>query len=349
MTTEPEVIENRRCTTCHDLNQSRPACIYSKNLGKCPQCGNPEFSVTTKPITPLSEATMTTAKSATKPAAKSAQLKAKAKAVPGTAPPPKPAPPAEPQYRRIPLEMILPDPANAREDIDPEADDIKALAETIEQVGLAQPLVVRPMPDSDYFTLIAGHRRLVACQVAGQFYPPCIVRDCTPEEWTLLQIVENGQRKDLSVIEEARSYAGALETLGISQSALAEKIGKSQGYISQRVNLLRLPEFLQDAIEDGLLTIAQGRILSSLADLPIVITEFCDAFRNHEWSGDDGESIDWSDFEDCLMAGLDTGMRLVAINGMPRITFELADYQRKNLDIREITLDGDVEQWAANF
>lgn len=163
----------------------------------------------------------------------------------------------------IPLELIDPNPYQPRKD--PERNDILELAASISTNGLIEPLVVRP--NGERYQLIAGYRRVLACQELHIREVPCIIRECSDEEALEMTIVENIQRTDLNPIEEAESYRQLMVLRKIDQKTLAFRLGKSQATVSERLSLLSLPEDVRSQVAKRKLSIKAaleiGRISNS--------------------------------------------------------------------------------------
>lgn len=161
----------------------------------------------------------------------------------------------------VPVALIVPNPHQPRQTFDDES--IAELAASIKQVGLIQPLVVRKVGSS--YELIAGERRLRAVKTLGYEKVQCIVDgELDDEDSALMAIVENLQREDLHYFEEAESYAALLQKLHITQDELAERIGKSQSFIANKLRMLRLSPDIRDAIVLNGLTERHTRALLRL-------------------------------------------------------------------------------------
>jgi ParB family chromosome partitioning protein len=141
---------------------------------------------------------------------------------------------------------------------------LEELAQSIRAQGVVQPLVVAPLGDG-IFTIVAGERRWRAAQLAGLDSVPVVVREVTEERELLeLALVENLQRSDLNVMEEAEAYQMLRETFQLSQEAIAERVGRGRPTISNTLRLLRLPAEVQELLRQGRLTAGQARPLLSL-------------------------------------------------------------------------------------
>ncbi len=124
---------------------------------------------------------------------------------------------------------------------------VEELASSIAEKGLLHPLIVRPK--DGYYEVVAGNRRLAALKLLGRRKAPCLVVDMDDKSAYELALVENIQRKNLNPIEEAMAFKAYIETYGYgSESELARKIGKSQEYVSRRLQLLKLPQKVQEEV-----------------------------------------------------------------------------------------------------
>ncbi len=161
-----------------------------------------------------------------------------------------------------PLSAIAVNPYQPRKSFQPEALD--ELTDSIRRYGVLQPLSVRTR-DGGY-ELIAGERRLQAARRAGLTEVPVFIRECSDEEMLALALVENLQREDLNAMEAARSYQQLLDDFGLTQSEVAERVGKSRSAVANTMRLLMLPSDMQHAIAEGTLSEGHGRALLSVAN-----------------------------------------------------------------------------------
>lgn len=155
-------------------------------------------------------------------------------------------------------EQIAPNPAQPRKSFD--ADSLNDLAGSIRMNGLIQPLTVRHLPGGGY-ELVAGERRLRACRIAGLKTVPCLVNDCTPDESAALAMVENLQRKDLGVFEEAEGIRRLISLWQVTQEEAARRLGKSQSAVANKLRLLRFSEEERGIITEAGLTERHARAL----------------------------------------------------------------------------------------
>ncbi|WP_404459606.1 nucleoid occlusion protein [Oceanobacillus kapialis] len=144
---------------------------------------------------------------------------------------------------------------------------IKELAQTINTHGMIQPIVVRKLEEEEgKYELIAGERRWRAVQSLGWETVSAIVREMTNTETASVALIENLQREELTVIEEAKAYAQLLELHSLTQEALAQRLGKNQSTIANKLRLLKLPEEVQEALLDKMITERHARALIKLKD-----------------------------------------------------------------------------------
>lgn len=164
---------------------------------------------------------------------------------------------------QIPVEKIEPNRFQPRSIFNEEK--IKELAQTIHTHGMIQPIVVRKL-EGDTYELIAGERRWRAIQTLGWEYAPVIVRGMTDAETASVALIENLQREELTVIEEATAYAKLLEIHSLTQEALAQRLGKNQSTIANKLRLLKLPESVQMALLEKKITERHARALIKLKE-----------------------------------------------------------------------------------
>ncbi len=162
--------------------------------------------------------------------------------------------------RVVPVTSIQPNPHQPRSHMDSEK--LAELAASISEHGLIQPLIVTARTGG--YTLIAGERRWRAAQLAGFQEIPVIVKETTPQEMLELAIIENIQRADLNAIEEAVAYRQLIDEFGLTQEAVADRVGKGRSTVANLLRILNLPEPVQQAVLDGELSGAHARELLRL-------------------------------------------------------------------------------------
>lgn len=174
----------------------------------------------------------------------------------------------EDAVEKIPLGKVLANPVQPRTEFDDARLD--ELASSIKQQGIIQPIVVRRRGNE--FELIAGERRLQAARRAGMSEIPAIIRDIPDEQLLEFALIENIQREDLHAIDEARAYRGLIEQLGLTQQAVADRVGKDRATVANFLRLLQLPGEVQGMVASGRLSAGHARALLALSDAEEIIT-----------------------------------------------------------------------------
>jgi len=164
---------------------------------------------------------------------------------------------------QLPIKEIAPNRYQPRAIFNDEK--IAELAQTIETHGMIQPIVVRKLDEHQY-ELIAGERRWRAVQVLEWENVPAIIRDMDDNETASVALIENLQREELTVIEEAAAYQKLIELQQLTQEALAQRLGKSQSTIANKLRLLKLPEQIQQALMNKSITERHARALIKVKD-----------------------------------------------------------------------------------
>lgn len=164
-----------------------------------------------------------------------------------------------PGFRRIPIELLHPNPHNPRRRF--EAGDLEELAQSIRAQGVLQPLIVRPRSDGRGYEIVAGERRWRAAQRVPLHEMPVVVREFSDGEALEIALIENVQRADLNALEEAQGYAQLIEHFGYTQQQLASSISKSRSHIANSLRLLSLPDEVKSHLETGALTAGHARTL----------------------------------------------------------------------------------------
>ena len=170
---------------------------------------------------------------------------------------------AKEQRTEMPLSDLHPFEGHPFKVLDDEL--MEQTVESIKQIGVVSPLIVRPDPEGG-FEILSGHRRLHAAQLAGLETVPVIVKDVTDEQAMELALVENLQREDLNPMEEAQALQQLRETLKLTQEALAARIGKSRPAIANALRLLQLSPAAQDDLHHGRLSAGHARCLLALGN-----------------------------------------------------------------------------------
>lgn len=173
------------------------------------------------------------------------------------------APEAAAHYAELPLDAVVPNPRQPRQVFDEEA--MAELIHSLREVGLLQPVVVRPVGSGRY-ELVAGERRWRAARLAGFDTIPAIVRDTGDDVLLRDALLENLHRAQLNPLEEAAAYDQLLKDFGCTQDELATRIGRSRPQVSNTLRLLRLPPAVQRRVAAGVLSAGHARALLGLPD-----------------------------------------------------------------------------------
>ena len=162
----------------------------------------------------------------------------------------------------VDINAIEPNPYQPRASLDPEA--LGGLADSIRAHGVIQPLVVTRGPERDRYVLIAGERRWRAARLAGLAAVPVVVKEAAPRAMLELALVENVVRADLSPLEEAAAYRQLIDDFGLTQAAVAERVGRSRVSVTNTLRLLAAPEPVQAALSAGEISEGHARALLGL-------------------------------------------------------------------------------------
>jgi len=163
----------------------------------------------------------------------------------------------------IAIDLIEPNPYQPRKHFDETS--LNELAESIRTNGVLQPIIIKKVHNG--YLLVAGERRCKAAKIAGFTTIPAIVRDYNNEYLAELALLENIQREDLTIVEEAEAYQNAISSLNLTHLELAKKIGKSRSYVSNTLGILTLPQAVIDEINQGNISMGHARALSKLKDV----------------------------------------------------------------------------------
>jgi ParB family transcriptional regulator, chromosome partitioning protein len=162
----------------------------------------------------------------------------------------------------VAIDAVRPNPFQPRTEWDEER--LQELAESIRTHGLIQPLIVSVGREAETYILIAGERRLRAARLAGLSTVPVVVKDVAPQALLELALVENLVRADLSPLEEAQAYRQLIEEFGLTQAAVAERVGRSRVSVTNTLRLLNAPDEIKAALASGQITEGHARALLAL-------------------------------------------------------------------------------------
>ncbi|RHW36110.1 nucleoid occlusion protein [Lysinibacillus yapensis] len=181
---------------------------------------------------------------------------------------------------KIPIDKIIPNRFQPRTVFDEEK--IEELSRTIHTHGVIQPIVIRRF-DEDRFEIIAGERRYRAMKKLDWTEVPAIVRDLTDKETASIALIENLQREELTAIEEALAYQQLLELHSLTQEALAQRLGKGQSTVANKLRLLKLPQFVQEAILRREITERHARAMISVKDEEVQ-AQLISLIKEYDWN-----------------------------------------------------------------
>lgn len=164
-------------------------------------------------------------------------------------------------YQLLPLHKVEPNPNQPRQDFDPE--QLEALARSIQEHGVVQPLTVRPLPNG-YYQIIAGERRWRAARMAELKEIPAVIMEADDKKTTELALIENLQRQDLNPVEEALGYQSLISDYGLTQEEAASRVGKSRPAVTNALRLLQLTPEILEMVRNGSLSAGHARAVLSL-------------------------------------------------------------------------------------
>ena len=165
----------------------------------------------------------------------------------------------------VEIDTIVPGPMQPRTHFD--EGSLEGLADSIRTHGVVQPLLVRRQGEG--YELIAGERRWRAARLAGLSKVPIVVKDVPDHDLLEIALIENIQRENLNPIEEAQAYQRLIETVGLTQEALAARVGRDRSYITNYLRLLKLPDDLQKLVIEGRLSTGHARTILGLSHVDL--------------------------------------------------------------------------------
>ena len=169
----------------------------------------------------------------------------------------------EKEVKKIKITQIEPNKNQPRTDFD--EDKLEALADSIREYGILQPIVVK-LNKNGFYTIIAGERRWRAARMAKVKEIPAVVKEYDEKGEKEVALIENLQRENLNAIEEAAGIEELIEVYGLTQEEVAKKVGKSRSAVANSLRLLNLPDKVKEFLKDGFLSMGHARALLSLTD-----------------------------------------------------------------------------------
>jgi ParB family chromosome partitioning protein len=166
-------------------------------------------------------------------------------------------------YQMLPHHKIEPNRSQPRQDFDEE--ELEALAESLREHGIIQPLTVRELPNG-YYQIIAGERRWRAARMAGLSEVPAVIIEADDKKAMELALIENLQRQDLNPVEEALGYQTLMTDYGMTQDETAQRVGKSRPAVTNALRLLQLPDSILENVRSGKLSPGHARAVLSVKD-----------------------------------------------------------------------------------
>lgn len=253
----------------------------------------------------------------------------------------------------VDINLIMPNKNQPRKVFDVEK--IYSLGESIAELGLLQPIVVKK--NGSLYEIIAGERRWRACKHIGLKKVPAIIKDVNNSTIAQLALIENLQREDLNPIEEAMAYSRLIEEFEITQEKMSKIAGKSRVYITNTMRLLKLEPYIQESIIDKKITSGHGRALLSLEsekkrkmlyehilndELSVRATEeaaknFEKVFKTNQKSTKPAKNIEISAVEDDLSVLVGTKVTISERNGKGKISIDFYDLDDLNRIIDILT------------
>ena len=164
-------------------------------------------------------------------------------------------------YKLLPIQKVEPNRDQPRQDFDEE--ELEALAQSLAEHGIIQPLTVREL-DSGYYQIIAGERRWRAARMAGLTEVPVVIMEADDQKVMELALIENLQRQDLNPVEEAMGYRALMDDFGLTQEDAAQRVGKSRPAVANALRLLNLPDAVLEKVRNGSLSAGHARALLSV-------------------------------------------------------------------------------------
>ncbi len=214
------------------------------------------------------------------------------------------------EIKNISLSVIKPNPFQPRKDFKDE--ELKDLAESIRENGVLQPIIVRRSKDG--YEIISGERRYRACKLLGMKDVPAIVKDVTNDRMVEWALIENVQREDLNVVEEAEGYRELINRFNLTHEEISKRIGKSRAHITNILRVLELEENIKNLLREKKLTLGHAKVLLSVKE-PLK--------RKHLAERIQKEDLSVRDLENIISGGIDKKEKV-------------GHFEKKNIHIKDI-------------
>lgn len=170
----------------------------------------------------------------------------------------------------LPITHLQPNPLQPRGSVDEL--ELQELMDSIKIHGILEPLVIAHTPAG--YQIIAGERRWLAAKKAGLTEVPCIIKETSPKGMLEMAIIENVQRVDLHPLDRARAFTRLMEEFRLTVGQIAERVGKSQAYVSNSLRLLTLPDAIKDGLLSGAITEGHARALAAIDDVRLMVEAY---------------------------------------------------------------------------
>ncbi|MEO0288983.1 MAG: ParB/RepB/Spo0J family partition protein [candidate division WOR-3 bacterium] len=166
------------------------------------------------------------------------------------------------EVRNIPITNIKPNPFQPRKIFKDE--ELKELAESIKENGVLQPITVRRV--GDHYEIVTGERRFRACKLLGMKDIPAIVKDLSNDKMVEWALIENVQREDLNVVEEAEAYKELAEKFNLTHEEISKKVGKSRAHITNILRVLELEDSIKELLKENKISFGHAKVLLSIKE-----------------------------------------------------------------------------------
>lgn len=180
-------------------------------------------------------------------------------------------------FKEVPTKEVVPNRGQPRKHFDSKG--IEELAHSLQKDGFLQPLVVLPQTPEGFYPLVAGERRLRAARKLGLSKVPVVIKDFSARDSKRAALIENIQRRNLRVLEEARAYQELIEEFGYTHEKCAEELGVDRSKVTNFLRLLALPSQVQESLDKGELAMGHARALLALKPYPLRLKEVCELVR----------------------------------------------------------------------